>query len=150
MYRFNWILRNELAISSAPTKKNHLEKLKSFNIKSILSLCYEGEIESEVDFSKEFQIVRFSLPDHKKNSPPSFKDIQKAISILDDLYSKKPVLVHCFAGMERSPLICTAWLMFKYKYSLYEALDYIKQVHPPACPLDYQIEVLREIKNFNL
>ena len=39
-----------------------------------------------------------------------------------------PVFIHCYAGIERSPLICMAWLV-KYKMlSPSEALQYVMEV----------------------
>ena len=145
MYNFNWILYNELAVSSAPIKKKHFAFLNEKKIRSILNLCYEEEIEIDRDLSREFTIVRYPLPDHKKNQPPLISDITNALDILSSFDSNNPILVHCFAGIERSPLICAGWLIRKFGYNIYEALDYVKQSHPPACPLDYQIEVLRDI-----
>ena len=150
MFYFNWVLNNELAISSYPKKESHINYLKKLRIYSVLNLCFDDEIENSYLLDKDFSIIRSSLPDHKKSYSPSEEDIKNALNNLNILYKRKPVLVHCFAGIERSPLICVAWLMFKYEYNLYQALDYIKQIHPPSCPLESHINVLKGIKNFKI
>ena len=48
------------------------------------------------------------------------------------LHEKKPVLVHCFAGMQRSCALVACYLI-KYKsMTPYEAIDYIKLKRPIA------------------
>ena len=39
--KFNWILREELAIGIAPEKEKHLFILKEKGISSILNLCHK-------------------------------------------------------------------------------------------------------------
>ena len=46
--------------------------------------------------------------------------------------------------MERSPLICLAWLMKEKNLSSSEALDYLMQVHPRTNPLSGQLAVLKD------
>eukprot|EP01105_Mastigella_eilhardi_P013443 TRINITY_DN3065_c0_g1_i3.p1 TRINITY_DN3065_c0_g1~~TRINITY_DN3065_c0_g1_i3.p1 ORF type:complete len:351 (+),score=80.10 TRINITY_DN3065_c0_g1_i3:26-1054(+) len=46
------------------------------------------------------------------------------------------VLVHCQEGMSRSATIVCAYLIFKMKVSLTDALDLVREVHPTACPND--------------
>jgi protein-tyrosine phosphatase len=44
--------------------------------------------------------------------------------------------------MERSPLVCLAWLMRERGLSRLQALDYLMQVHPGTNPLPGQLNVL--------
>ena len=37
------------------------------------------------------------------------------------------ILVHCYAGIQRSPSIIAAYLIRYYNFSMYEAINYIKQ-----------------------
>ena len=47
--------------------------------------------------------------------------------------------------MERSPLVCIAWLIRNEKLSLQQALDYMMQVHKGTNPLPGQLKLLEEI-----
>ena len=44
IFKFNWVLINELAISSAPNNDKFLDYIKNEGIKSILTLCSEREV----------------------------------------------------------------------------------------------------------
>jgi protein-tyrosine phosphatase len=48
--------------------------------------------------------------------------------------------------MERSPLVCMAWLVEHKHLSPTDALDYLMQVHPGTNPLPQQLAVLRELQ----
>ena len=45
--------------------------------------------------------------------------------------------------MERSPLICIAWLVVENNYSLQIALDYVMQIHPGTSPLPGQLDAIK-------
>jgi protein-tyrosine phosphatase len=52
------------------------------------------------------------------------------------------VYVHCVAAMERSPLVCLAWLVTRHGQTPERALDYLMQVHPGTNPLPGQLALL--------
>ena len=148
-FKIDWVLNNELAIGPAPRKPEHFEYLKQENIKSILNLCTEEEAPIIKYVEKNFNFRRFTLPDHKVNKEILISEINEIISILSSLIKDGPVFVHCFAAVERSPLICMAWLIAKHKLSPQRALDYLMQVHPRTNPLPSQFKLLSELKIFN-
>lgn len=52
--------------------------------------------------------------------------LPKYVSIIEKALSEnKPVLVHCYAGRQRSACLIAAYLIFKYNYSLEDAYKYI-------------------------
>lgn len=144
-FKINWILNEELAVGKAPQNSSHLMKLSSHGIKSILSLCSEKEQGSELNFSKYFHHKRFVLPDHKKGRVPTLEEINISLSIIKELLVYGPVFVHCFAAVERSPLICMGWLIKEHKLSPQQALDYVMQSNPGTNPLPKQLLQLRKI-----
>ena len=148
-FKINWVLNNELAISPAPLKESHFEKIKENNIKSILNLCSEEEAPINDEIKNIFNHKRYTLPDHKVNKDILIKDIEKIISIIEILKEKGPVLVHCQAARERSPIICMAWLVTKHKLSPQRALDYLMEVNPRTNPLPSQLKLLHKL-NINL
>jgi len=145
-FSLDWVLINELAIGKVPYKKEHLEELKKEGISSVLSLCSEEEFIVSNDFYRDFQHERIVLPDHKSGKAPSINEILSVLSKLKKLISFGPVYVHCIASMERSPLICMAWLIKEHSLNVEEALDYLMNIHPGTNPLKEQIEILEEIK----
>ena len=145
-FTFNWVLIHELAIGIAPINQDHLTTLKNNGIKSILSLCDINEAKPPDDINLFFNCKRFVLPDHRIGRSPEVDEIIQALNILNGIWKDGPVFVHCVAGMERSPLICIAWLI-KYKaLSQQQAIDYLMQIHSNTNPLSSQLAVLRDKK----
>jgi protein-tyrosine phosphatase len=96
-----------------------------------------------MDLQVRFQCRRYVLPDHKSGRPPELEEFQQAVALLAELAPHGPVYVHCQAGVERSPLVCMAWLIRQRRLSTIDALDYLKRVHPPTGPLPEQLATLR-------
>ena len=146
-FKFNWVLVNEIAISSAPFELPNIYKIKEEGIKSILSLCSEKEVKLARGIDKEFICRRLILPDHTYEKKLEINDINQALIILEELTKKGPVLVHCYAAIERSPLICMAWLMKKNNLDLESALSYMSQVNPGTNPLPNQLKLLNQLNH---
>uniref|UniRef100_A0A8C2URQ2 Dual specificity protein phosphatase n=1 Tax=Chinchilla lanigera TaxID=34839 RepID=A0A8C2URQ2_CHILA len=81
---------------------------------------------------------------------------QEAIDFIDCVREKGgKVLVHCEAGVSRSPTICMAYLMKTKQFRLKEAFDYIKQRRSVISPnfgfmgqlLQYESEILPSTPN---
>lgn len=144
---FDWVLVNNLAIGSIPESDKDLNTLVKLGIKSVLNLCCEDEGNiSNIQKNKNLSIVRYTLPDHKADYDLRKENVYQALEILNSLFKNGPVFVHCYASVERSPLICIAWLMLNKSMSFINALDYLKEVHIQTNPLDKQLAVLREIE----
>ena len=144
-FKVNWVLNEELAVGTAPRKQEDLKKLSEEGIKSILSLCGEDEVKSDLKLDKFFYHKRFVLPDHKTGRIISYKELNESICILKNLLKYGPVFVHCFAAIERSPLVCMAWLMREHLLTFQQSLDYLMQANPGTNPLPGQLKVLKEI-----
>ena len=149
-FKLDWVLNNELAIGPAPRKHTHFEYLKQKNIKSIINLCTEDEAPIPEGVEETFNFKRYILPDHKVNKDILISEINQIISVIELFIKEGPVFVHCYAAIERSPLICMSWLIAKHQLSPQRALDYLMQVHPRTNPLPTQFKLLLELeRNFN-
>ena len=136
----------ELAIGTAPINQDNLTILKDNGIKSILSLCDISEAKPPEEINIFFNCERIVLPDHRIGRSLQVDEIIQTLIILKRLREYGPVFVHCVAGMERSPLICIAWLI-KYKaLTQQQAIDYLMQIHSNTNPLSSQLAVLRDKK----
>ncbi len=142
---FSWVLVDELMVGSAPLNNDHLMLLESEGINSVLTLCSSKEVNISEDINKYFIHKSFILPDHTFQKYPQPNEIISVLEILEDLIGKGPVYVHCFAGIERSPLICMAWLIKKYKMRVNESLRYMMNIHKKTNPLPGQIECLHKL-----
>ena len=102
---FNWILKNKLAIGTSPEEEEHLNLLKKNHVKNILGLCDAKEAKWHKDLENNFLCSRIVLPDSNKNKLPTDTQIQSAFNILKNFVENDITYVHCFASIERSPLI---------------------------------------------
>ena len=142
----DWVLVDELAIGPAPRAERHLQRLHDSGIKCILSLCSNAEALAaeglEANLAEQFTCRRLVLPDHKAGRMPNPAELVAALDLLAEVKQQGPVFVHCVAAMERSPLVCMAWLIREHGLKPARALDYLMQVHPGTSPLPGQIGLL--------
>ena len=102
------------------------------------------EIKLPNKITQKFNHRRLVLPDHSYKINLKYEDINKALVIIEELVKEGPVLVHCYAGVERSPLICIAWLMKSKGLDLDDSLRYLMDVNPGTNPLPKQLNLLRQ------
>ncbi len=144
-FKLSWVLIDELAVGPAPKAERHLDYLEAEGVKAVLSLSSQNEAPLPEQIEQRFQYRRLVLPDHKADRFVKLEEIQQAITILHSLWLHRPVFVHCVAAMERSPLVCLAWLMQQHGLSQRQALDYLMQIHPGTSPLPEQLLVLNDL-----
>ena len=144
-FRIDWVLVDELAIGPAPRATRHLDRLEEQGIKAVLSLCSEAEAPRPEGFSVRFLSSRLVLPDHRAERLPEPEELHAALEELELLRASGPVFVHCVAAMERSPLVCLAWLVSRHGQTPQAALDYLMQVHPGTNPLPGQLMLLAQL-----
>jgi hypothetical protein len=141
-FRLDWVLVEELAIGPAPRADRHLDYLEAEGIKAVLSLCGPQEAALPGGLGERFAHQRWVLPDHRAGRLPQPAELDGALEALASLREQGPVYVHCVAAMERSPLVCLAWLVSRHQQSPEQALDYLMQVHPGTNPLPGQLALL--------
>ena len=146
-FLFNWILVGKLGIGNSPLKEENIEFLKRKKIKNILSLCSESEIEWAPKIEDEFNCGRVYLPDSKSGQLPSFEKLNIAYITLSEYIKDSPTFVHCFASIERSPMICILYIMNKYNMAIEDSLDYVLRKHAPTNPTNNQLKVIKNFKN---
>ena len=143
---FDWVLINQLAVGSFPKTSVHFQILKKNRISSILNLCDPAEGELSRQFKENFHCENYVLPDHRNKRFPNENEIDSATNLLEDLMIRGSVYVHCFAGVERSPLICISYLMKHKNLEKQDALEYLMQIHSSTNPLKGQLETLSKLR----
>jgi hypothetical protein len=145
-FRIDWVLRGELALGPAPRSPEHLSRLEQQGIGAVLSLCASEEWPLLAGLEQRFLWRRHPLPDHRSGRYPSPEELEAALAVALQMQQQTgPLFVHCVAAMERSPLLCLAWLMRRRKLSRLQALDYLMQVHPGTMPLAGQLSLLDQL-----
>lgn len=145
-FRISWVLVNELAVGPAPRAERHLVRLEQEGVQAVLSLCALEEAPPPPGLGQRFACARVVLPDHCTGRAPQLDELERALAVLAELHQCGPVFVHCVAAMERSPLLCLAWLVQSRGLSPQRALDYMQQQHPGTNPLPEQLRLLRQLK----
>ena len=144
-FKIDWIIVDQVALGALPRKFEHIELLRENNIKSVLSLCDIGKYISKDFLSKDFIHKQIVLPDHKDGKLPLISEVENCIEALKELTEIGATYVHCYASMERSPLICMAWIIRMHNLKPQEALDYIMQTHKGTSPLPGQLALLNRV-----
>ena len=144
-FRIDWVLVDQVAIGPAPRTQLHLDRLHDEGIRCVLSLSAQDEATPPAGLSNFFRTNRYVLPDHKTGRLPTIDELNTALEHLAELQQYGPVFVHCVAAMERSPLVCLAWLVHKHRMTPESALDYLMQQHPGTNPLPGQLALLHEL-----
>ena len=144
--KIDWVLNDQLAIGAVPRDNNDLRVLKKYGFVWIFSLCSKEEINVEVNFEDYFSCKRVILPDHKYKEALTIDQLNLAINTLAEIIESGPVYIHCVAGIERSPLVCMAWLVKNYNLTPTQALDYLMDVHKGTNPLPAQLNLLNLLK----
>ena len=145
IFEIKWVLINKICLGSAPRNNEDILNLKKNGIKSVLSLCSIEEAPFSKDLEKYFIHKRIVLPDHRAERSIKKDEIIRSLKLIDSLNNLFPIFIHCLAGVERSPLICMAWLMKNRNLSFQESLDYLVQINPSSIPLTEQLIPLRDI-----
>ena len=146
-FHIDWVLVDQLAIGPAPRAERHLDCLREAGIRCVLSLCSPDEAPPPAGLSKVFRTSRYVLPDHRAGRLPTLEELETALAHLAELQQHGPVFVHCVAAMERSPLVCLAWLVRQHSMTTERALDYLMQQHPGTNPLPGQLALLHELRS---
>ena len=104
------------------------KKLKNLGIKKVLTVMAAfGNHYS----SNEFKHKSIEIDDDfRTNIICHFKECFLFID------GKEKVFVHCAAGMSRSPTVVIAYIMWKKKLSLNEAINFVKEKRPLISPND--------------
>ena len=139
------MLINELAVGPAPFNIGDINKIEAYGIKNIVSLCNKEEYQNIPETTNILNYCSYPLPDHKDKTAPSLHQINEILDKIKKLKSFGPTYIHCMAGVERSPLICMAWLIRECSLDLETSLQYLMKVNPRTCPLQYQLNILKDI-----
>jgi protein tyrosine phosphatase (PTP) superfamily phosphohydrolase (DUF442 family) len=136
--KFNCVIPH-LFVGAAPLADDDFQQLKALGVTAILSLQTEGDgqegaIERERSAAVEAGISFTNLPvtdfdrlELRWKLPKCVATVERILAGGDTLY------VHCTAGVNRSPTVVVAYLHKSLRWSLEEALEYIR-AYRDCCP----------------
>ena len=148
---FSWVIDNKLAGSGTPMTAKQYEWLIKNNIQSIVTvrefplpkkwLTHNSKLVENNDYKFEY-VKDYGLP--------TLKVLDEIIDFIDYKINKekKPVMVHCAAGRERTGTILAAYLMKLEKLSSNDAIKKIRIIRPGSIQSKVQEEALVEYEKF--
>lgn len=140
----HWVLPRKLAIGPLPIHKNHYARLQEEQIETILSLCPEAEGAIQPEFKSQFQCLCYPLLDSHYQEPLKPEDLAEAVKLVHQtLEEGKSLYIHCFAGIERSPTVCLAYLCRHQGLELWESLRFLKEVHRRSAPTETELQAIQ-------
>lgn len=128
---YNEIIPN-LYIGNIDSAKN-LKFIKNKKIKVIINCS--TSIPNYFQYTTNIEYFRLAVEDNLLEYDVDLmtKYLPNYVNIIDkSLSQNKPVLVHCYAGRQRSACLITAYLIYKYKYSIEDAYKYIRSKRKEA------------------
>ena len=141
---FDWILIEKLAVGNSPLERKNLDFLKKKGVKNILGLCSANEIEWDSEIKNFFNCERIYIPDSNSNKLLSFEDLEEAYNCLINFIDEDTTFLHCFASVERSPILCILYIMKKFNMRIEDALDYVKRKHKLTNHKNFQLKLIKE------
>lgn len=131
--------------------------LEDMNIKVVISALTEEEYEDYMIAKEDFPNIdwhRLVIDDDKdERISEYFFSVHKIIS--NAITDNKNVIVHCAAGMSRSPTLVIAYLMIENRWSYEEAFNYVKNKRPIVEPnigfikqlkaLEFKLKIFKQI-----
>ena len=137
-----WVLPKTLAVGSLPMVEQ-LPDLAEQGMRAIVSLCYPDEGTLPPETHGQFSWVQFPLPDSHKAMPLEPDLLGQAVDwVHQSITNHGATYVHCLAVIERSPTVCIAYLCRYRGMALWEALNWLKEVHPRTAPTSLQLRAI--------
>jgi atypical dual specificity phosphatase len=136
----DWLIPGQLAKSFIP-EAAEFEAWKQAGIQSVVNLLedYFDDVVRQ-ERKQGFKVLHSPIPDM---CSPAIDQLETIVRWIDrEINERKKVLVHCFAGIGRTGIILTAYLMYKGEDED-SALKKVSQIGSGPQTLE-QIEILEE------
>jgi hypothetical protein len=142
---FSWLRTRRLALGGFPSQPEHWQALEAAGIRQVFSCCDPAEASWEPP--GHWNSSQLTLPDHRCSTPPTAAQLHQALEQLEGMLTsdQRPLYLHCWAGMERSPLLAVGLLCRMESFPFFDALSQVRSLHPPAKPITAHLVVLEQL-----
>ena len=128
----------------------NINKLKKNNIKYIFNIS--TEIPNFYENDNYFKYYKFKVNDSLLDRDINLmsENLSNLVKKLAEAINNKDgnVLVHCFAGRQRSAILVAAYLVYKYKMNPREAYDFILKKRPEAFHYNMSINFNKSLNKY--
>lgn len=121
------LVTDRIFASGLPSRRKHIEFLRKQGITAIITLT-EEPLPTQLLNGTNIKNIHIPLKDHQPADPHTIADIVKTVNQL--LAEGEKVLVHCRAGLGRTGMVLTAYLMAEEKTGWRESLEKIRHIRP--------------------
>ncbi|MCS7110090.1 MAG: dual specificity protein phosphatase family protein [Candidatus Caldarchaeum sp.] len=116
-----------VAASGLPSTRKHIQYLRKIGVTAIISLT-ENPLPGKLLDGTDIKYFHFPLEDHQPADPRKIHEIVKTLQKL--VNEREKVLVHCLAGLGRTGMVLTAYVMAEEKNRWRESLEKVRNLRP--------------------
>ena len=122
---FSWLIAGKLAGSGMPTSSAEFDWICKQGICSIVTMTENALSDT---WTQKIDYLHVPTPDL---AAPDMEEIDSAVDFIQNqIKQKKPVMVHCAAGLGRAGTILACYHVKYLRYSSTDAIDKIRQERP--------------------
>ncbi|MFA4639381.1 protein-tyrosine phosphatase family protein [Pyrococcus kukulkanii] len=124
---------------------DEIDELKE-KFDAFVVLVEDFELAYDLEMLKDRNVLHSPIPDF---TAPSLEQLLKILRWIEEKVEEgKKVFIHCYGGSGRSGTVAVAWLMYRHKLGLREALRNVRLLKPSAIETEDQLEVLKELERW--
>lgn len=130
---FSWVQDDMLAGSGMPMSRPEFDWILDHSIGAILTMT-ENALPTE--WIEKIAYLHVPTPDM---TAPDVNDIDRAVEFVDsNITQKRPVMIHCAAGLGRAGTILACYHVRYLKYSADDAIQKIRKLRPGSIQSEAQ------------
>lgn len=130
---FSWLIDKKLAGSGMPTSSTELDWTIKQGIKSVVTMTEQALPESWVQGIHYLHVPTEDL------GAPDVEKIDNAVDFIHErINNKEPTMVHCAAGIGRTGVILSCYLIKYENYSANDAIQVVRKKRPGSIQSESQ------------